>query len=228
MRRWSGINLIPIALKVSSKTGSVIKLSGAVFLLFLLPSLGLCEYDLYIQINTGAVGWLGQPEISRYWNKGPIVGGEVGCYLWEYFCPSIGMSYTFVTLDWDQVERSDTSWAVGAASKRSYIMTGSFGLKLSDFREDNFVKMFISVGTSFLVQRTGRIDLVGWDGPVGIQCQNGGNCAPTQTEGIMLFDIGAGFGFGRIDGAILVVQSKVSVSPDLETIYLPLELGLRF
>jgi hypothetical protein len=228
MRRWSGISLSQMLPKAPSKTSFALRLSGAIFLISLLPSLGLCRNDVYFQINTGAVGLLGQPEISRYWSRRPTFSGEVGCYLAEYLSPSISMSYTSVTLNWDQVERGDTSWAVQAASKRSYMLTGSFALKLSDFQKDNAFKILISVGSTFLMQRIGRVQLVGWDGPVGIPCQRGSSDGTPESKGMILFDIGAGIGVGRADGAIFVIQSKFSFSPDLENVYLPLELGLRF
>jgi hypothetical protein len=225
MRRWSGISLSPTLQKASPKVRCAFRLPGAIFLIALLPSLGLCGDNVYFQINTGTMGLHRQDLVSRYWSIGPHVGGEVGCYLEGFLSPSIGMSYTLLTPNWEEVK---PEWVESARGKRSYILTGSLTLTLSDFEQPGILKHYMLLGTTLLTQRVGIVRSGIWNSPYDIGCQGGPDDRTSKTKSMVLFDIGSGFGVGQKDGAILLVQAKVSIHPNREIAFLPLELGLRF
>jgi hypothetical protein len=197
-----------------------------VCLLCLFPSLCFCRSDLYFQINTGTVV-LFEKEISRYWNAGPSLSGEIGCCLGGLLTPSIGFSYTLLTPDWDELERQTTR-ALQPTGRRSQLLAGTFSLKLTDFEENSILRSYISLSTTFATQRTDRVVFRGGHFPMETLCQSGTASRTSVSRGMVLLGLGAGFGVGMEKSCTTLIQTRLLFTLNRGFVYLPVEIGLRF
>jgi len=227
MSGWQGVYHSCASGACCGRLRAILRILSVSLLLYLVPPDCLCQGKPYYQINIGSGIVFGDESASRFWNSGPSVGGEVGCYLGENLSPSIGLSYNLLTIDWDEVGSQDT-WVIDTPGKRSYILAGSFSLKASDFEDKCVLKSYISLGTTFLVRRTARVRFDGWHTPPGMQCQGGTGGRASESEDMVLIDLGSGLGVGAPGGCVALIQAKLSIHPGRGFIYLPIEFGLRF
>ena len=207
-----------------------LKVFVLVAIAFSTPSLIFSRENLFLQSNAGITFPVEPQRLSDSWKNGLTVGGGVGYTLNNYFAIIGNVSYSYFGFSGKDLQLAipPEYEIIEVKGEKSYLLDISINLRLSQFKVENTVRPFLSVGFGFLTQRIGKVEVSFWD---FINDRDGGT---THLSGTGVSD--KNFSLALAVGTEIQVWEKFAIfiegsfltTSNSDNLYLPVKVGIRF